>query len=116
MKVKVHRLQAFQKYGLSVFRRGIQVRHLNGNSLDNSISNIAIGTCRQNAMDKEQSTRVAVAIKASSKNRKLSDKVIKEIRSDRLNGDTYKELMVKYGITSKGTMSHIINNDYVTKV
>ena len=42
--VHVHRLQAYQKFGQAMFQEGIQVRHLNGNKLDNSWNNIAIGT------------------------------------------------------------------------
>ena len=43
MSVKVHQFQAYQKYGNDIFKENIVIRHLNGNSLDNSYENIAIG-------------------------------------------------------------------------
>jgi len=49
--VKVHQLQAYQKFGQEMFQQGIQVRHLNGDKLDNSWDNIAIGTASENQMD-----------------------------------------------------------------
>ena len=60
--IQTHRLQAYQKYGDKLFQDGIVVRHLNGNALDNSWNNIAIGTNRDNQMDipKEQRIRRAI--------------------------------------------------------
>ena len=48
--VKVHKLQAYQKFGDKMFEDGIVVRHLNDNSLDNSWDNIEIGTDSDNMM------------------------------------------------------------------
>lgn len=42
--VWVHRLQAYQKFGERVFEPRMVVRHLDGNSLNNSWENIGIGT------------------------------------------------------------------------
>lgn len=47
----LHRLQAYIKFGEALFVNGIEVRHLNGNKLDNSCENIAIGTHQQNMLD-----------------------------------------------------------------
>lgn len=49
--IKVHRLQAFQKFGKAAFEPGIVVRHMNGNRLDASWDNIEIGTHRENSAD-----------------------------------------------------------------
>lgn len=49
-QVFVHRLQAFQKYGEKLFKEDC-VRHLNGNKLENSYENIAIGSFKQNIDD-----------------------------------------------------------------
>ena len=48
---KAHRLQAYIKYRELMYKKGIMVRHLNGNRLDNSWDNIAIGTAYDNAQD-----------------------------------------------------------------
>lgn len=56
-----HRLQAYQKYGEDVYQKGICVRHLNGDKSDNSFDNIAIGTNRDNVMDRSKSERKRIA-------------------------------------------------------
>lgn len=100
--IRVHRLQAYQKYGDSMFKKETVVRHKNGNSLDNSYSNILIGTHSENMMDKTQEQRILQASNPIYKH--------KEILEDRdKNKMTYKELMLKYNISSKGTVSFIIN-------
>ena len=53
IKVYIHRMQAYQKFGDLIFNDNIEVRHLNGNSFDNSFKNLAIGTPSENAMDKQ---------------------------------------------------------------
>lgn len=114
-RVFAHRLVAFQKYGIDMFRAGIVVRHKNGNSLDNSHGNILIGTHSDNMNDIPKKIRIRSAITASNKIRKFSDEDVSRIKKDRHSGMTYKELMEKYSISSKGTMSYIINNNYVTE-
>ena len=108
-KIKVHRLQAYCLYGESVFEDGICVRHLNGNSKDNRAVNIAIGTHSDNMMDIPSTIRLEKALHATSYIRKYDYKAIK---ADRTKGMKYKELMEKYNISSKGTISHIINSKY----
>ena len=63
--LRVHKLQAYQKYGVVAFQKGIQVRHLNGNSLDNSWENIGIGTAKENQLDIPQNVRKDRARKAN---------------------------------------------------
>jgi len=55
--LRVHKLQAFVKYGNQIFEKGMVVRHLNGNSLDNSWDNIVLGTQSQNMMDRREEDR-----------------------------------------------------------
>lgn len=50
--VKAHRLHAYQLFGDNIYQPGIVVRHLNGNSRDNSINNLALGTVQENILDK----------------------------------------------------------------
>lgn len=115
INLRVHRLQAYQKFGNKLFEKGIEVRHLNGNPLDNSWDNISIGNHSDNMMDVSEKVRKEKSIKASNKIRKFTDKEMAKILEDRANGMTYNELMKKYDISSKGTMSFICHNKYVTK-
>ncbi len=50
--VKVHRLQAYQLFGDKIFEPGVVVRHLDSDTKNNSLSNIAIGTYKDNHMDR----------------------------------------------------------------
>jgi hypothetical protein len=113
--VMVHKLAAYQKFGNQMFFNGVQVRHLDGNSENNRLENIAIGTAHQNKMDMPEEQRVELAINATKKNRVLTDAQIGLARClhDKA-GWGYKKLMTEFGVKSKGTMHHILNNDYVT--
>lgn len=97
----VHRLQAFQKFGDVIFKEDMVIRHLNGDSLDNSFENIGIGTLSDNMLDIPKEKRVLNA----SNPRHDHEKIIQDFK----NGYTYKEIMEKHGITSKGTVSFIVN-------
>lgn len=70
VEVKVHRLQAFKKFGYEMFGEGIVVRHLNNFSLDNSVDNIAIGTIQDNANDIPHHARVLAGIKGAETRKK----------------------------------------------
>ena len=58
VKIPFHRLQAYLKFGNEMFKDGIEVRHLNGDSLDNSFENIAIGTHSDNMQDIPKEKRI----------------------------------------------------------
>lgn len=110
----IHRLQAYQKYGDKIYEPGIQVRHLNGNSTDNSYNNIGIGTAHDNAMDKDVAVRLSSSrMAAKSLPLRYSKEKILSIKNDRKNGLTYGEIMKKYGISSKGTVSYICKHEYI---
>lgn len=106
--VMVHRLVAYQKFGAAMFESGIEVRHLNNNSRDNSNDNIAIGTKAQNNADKSEWNRMAGAIAGGRAKRKLSDAQVDELRQRRVTGATYAELCAHFGIT-KCVVSYIVN-------
>lgn len=108
-QVSVHRLQAYQKFGDKLFEPGVVVRHLNGNSLDNSFDNIALGSQSDNMFDIPEEVRLASALTAAKEQRKLSWDEMLQLRKDRDNGDTYKTLCSRYTI-SKSTVSYIVNN------
>jgi len=107
--IPVHRLQAYQKYGSSLFENNIQTRHLNSISTDNSEENISIGTSSENQQDKPPHLRRERAIHASYHNRKFTNEQVGDILKDRSNGYTYSQLITKYQ-TSKGTLSYLFNN------
>lgn len=103
--VFVHRLAAYQKFGDSMFAPGVVVRHLNGNSLDNSYGNIALGTQSQNMMDKPPEVRMRCALNATSHVRKYDRSEVKSYYQEH----GFKKAMEHFGISSKGTMSFILN-------
>ena len=102
--VLVHRLQAYQKFRESMFVPGIQVRHKNGNSLDNSTDNILIGTASQNMMDKPKEERQRLAGNA---NRKHSPELIEKIRGEHDAGVSYNKLSKKYGLSKSMLSFHL---------
>lgn len=112
--IKFSRIQAYMKFGDAIYEEDICVRHINGNSLDDSWDNIMIGSHSDNMRDIPKSTRVKSSAIASSK-RKSSyskDKII-AIKKAHNDGLSYKQIMEKFNITSKGTISYIVNNAYI---
>lgn len=59
-------------------------------------------------MDKSPEVRQRVAEYAASFQRSLTEERVAQLREDRENGDTYAQLMKKYGL-AKSTVSYIIN-------
>lgn len=110
IRIKVHRLMGYQKFGNKIYDETMQIRHLNGNSLDNSYNNIGIGTASENANDKDEKVRKESAHKASLSSSKYDKDFVDSLKKDRNDGLTYKELMDKYHISSKGTISFLINS------
>lgn len=106
--VLVHRLVAYQKFGVAAFQEGIVVRHLDGDSLNNASENIAIGTHQQNALDRDPEVRRAHAQHAAMHRRKLTSEKFAEFHADREAGMSMNALAVKYGI-AKSTVSYIVN-------
>lgn len=105
-RLKVHRLQAYQKYSNNLFEKGTMTRHLNGNSLDNSWDNIAIGTASDNTMDIPEQIRIKRAKHATSFIRKYNKE---EVRTYHKKSKSYKKTMEYFNISSKGTLHFILN-------
>lgn len=103
--IAVHRLQAYQKFGNAIFEKDTVVRHLNGNSLDNSVDNISIGTQSDNMMDISREIRTAKAIRATSFWQKFNHE---DVFSYYQETHSYKKTMAKFGMTSKGSLHYII--------
>jgi hypothetical protein len=100
-RVFIHKIQAFKKFGDKIFEQDIVIRHLNGISTNNTWENIGIGSQSDNLMDIPKVRR-----RELSSNPKYNHL---NIIRDREKGFTYKELMLKYNISSTGTLSFIIN-------
>lgn len=98
LAVYVHKLMAYQKFGTACFGKGIHVRHLNGDSLDNSAENIAIGNQSDNMMDQPKSIRRARSLHAASFIKKLTPPKVLAIKADRKSGMSYAEIMQKHGL------------------
>ena len=106
-----HRLQAYQKFGKAMFEKGVMVRHLDGDSLNNFWDNIQIGTNSENQMDVVKEKRIEKSLNAI---RIKQDNIrsVKErysIYEDLKNNIPYSEIMKKHGVTSKGTLSFMKN-------
>jgi len=110
--VRMHRLQAYQKFGNKIFENGVVVRHLNGNPMDNSLCNIEIGTQSDNMMDVSNEKRKEHAIKASSTIVKYN-KMAVDIRDYYNKVHSYKKTMDMFGITSKSQLHYILHHEYV---
>ncbi len=114
LMIKCHRLAAYEKYGASLFGDGIVVRHGSLGPLNFSHDNLLIGTQSDNSLDRNPETRRTHSVRAASFLRKFTDTVVLEIKNDRKSGLKYKEIMKKYGISSKGTLYYILNSVYLT--
>lgn len=85
---------------------GCEVRHLDGNPSNNSLSNLAYGTKRENAADREAHGRTARGEKNG--NAKLSDALASEIRDAYAAGGlTQYDLAHRYGI-SQAQVNNIV--------
>lgn len=112
--INVHRLVAYQKFGDKIFERGIQVRHLDNNKLNNKWENIGIGTQSENMCDIPAEERRSHAILASLHIRRFTIKEMEELRDMYRRTGSYTEVMNRFGISSKGTLHYMLNTKYAT--
>lgn len=101
--VHVHKLVAFIKFGIDAFKS--QIRHLNGNSLDNSNINISFGSGSDNMMDRLSEDRLAHSLKAAKTLRKLTYDEVIFIRESLVSG---VDLARQFNVT-KSTISAVRN-------
>jgi len=109
LSIRVHRLQAFQKFGSEIYKEGVEVRHFNGIPLDNSWENILIGTRSENQMDIPKLVRNTRGLTGTKEIIKYPFDQVLEIRKYREDGHSYKEIMERYNITDRSTVSYLIN-------
>ena len=105
--VRVHQLAAYQKFGDRYLYSTLDVRHLNNDSTDNSLVNIAIGTRKQNARDVPVDMRALRSRKATAVTRKFDDATVRAIRKLYVEGSSYLRLANCFGC-SKTTIRNII--------
>ena len=91
---------------MEIYNEELVVRHLNNNRFDNSKKNIAIGTHRQNSLDIPKEKRVEMARHAGTK---YNAEKVKQIKSFYNETKSYKLTKKMFGLTSSGTLHHIIN-------
>lgn len=112
---RFHRLMGYIKFGDKIYEKGMQVRHLDGNPLNNSWANIEIGTQSENRYDMTEEARMRSALKATQKVKRYSDEDVIKMKEMHNNGVPYSTIMKTFGISSKGTLSFIINKRYCLK-
>jgi len=100
----IHLLQALQKFGDDIFKPGIHVRHLDGNSMNNSAGNIAIGTAHENNMDRTPIDRLIHSYKAAASKR-IQEEKWTACDADRIAGMSFRDLQKKHGF-HKSTLSY----------
>lgn len=111
--IHVHKLVAYEKFGLSAFEENIQIRHFDSNPLNNNKDNILLGSPIDNAMDKSPEVRMRAALIATSFVRKHNHEEIVNMHNE---GLSYGKIMNKTGIKSKGTISFIIKQSMASKI
>lgn len=92
--LKIHKFQAYRKYGEEIFNPGIVVRHLNGDNTDNSWGNIVIGTQSDNMMDRDEQDR----IRHSKERRKYSQEVKSKLVQERESGKSFGQISKDHSI------------------
>lgn len=106
-KICTHRLVGYQKYKNLLFESNLVLRHVDNNSLNNSEENIVLGTHSENMMDKPKTLRYSMAKHAASFLIKHDYVAIKDYY---ITNRSYKKVMEKFNISSKGTLYHILNS------
>lgn len=91
----IHRLVAMAYHGLPV--AGQQVRHLDGNSMNNSPENLAWGNSFDNAADMKRHGRTRAGVK--NPNVRLTPAQVIEIRKISATGLSCKKIGKAYGVS-----------------
>lgn len=111
----IHKLAAYQKFGDALFQNKIEVRHLNDDKLDFSLSNIEIGTHQQNHLDRCPQKQKESRLKASLKLKKFSQQEAEEIRNNFFLSNKRRgfmsEMARKYNVCHN-TIVNIINKKH----
>jgi hypothetical protein len=112
LKIKIHRLHAYAIYGDKIFQSGIQVRHLDGNKLNFKKDNLALGTQDENAMDITYTKRVGRSKKGGDREHQNKHAQVIEFSK---SGATISEIMSKFNIKARSTVTYILNHSVTSK-
>ncbi len=100
VSVRVHRLAAVQLFGKdAVFERGVDVRHLDNNCGNNALSNIAIGTRRDNYYDNASYTNDRCRDASRAACRKLTDDDVRGVVEAQKQGAHLRDIAKTYGVS-----------------
>lgn len=113
--IYAHKLAAYQKFGEAALLPGVHVRHLDGNSLNNAPDNLALGSARDNAMDRDAGERRAHALKAATSRRRLTPEQAREVVRLSRGGMTGKAIAERFGLY-KSTVSEILSGKLYSEV
>lgn len=111
ISIKISRFIAYQKFKENLFQEGVQVRHLDDNSLNNKNENIALGTIQENWNDhSEQRKRDILISRFLNKpfyTEALKQQIIEDYNSSDLN---YLEFIKLYDM-SENTFRNMMKNN-----
>lgn len=102
VSIEVHKLAAYQKFGEISFEKGVQVRHMNNDSLDNSLSNIQLGNQSQNSRDKAEC--------------RFSDADIMQMIKERARGISYAEIARRHSVKHGTVVWKMLNQTKYVQV
>lgn len=100
-RLYLHKLQGYGKFGDKIFIEDIVVTHKDGDKINNSSTNIILGIRSEDKVNILDVNRLKKLGKPKHDH--------KAIIKDRKDGMNYEKIMTKYNISSKGTLSFIIN-------
>lgn len=110
-RCQVHRFVAWFKFGEAIYEPNVVCRHLDGNPANNHIENLALGSQSDNMMDRNPEDRKKHAWNTSRHTLKHDHAAI--IDFYKTNG--FGKTLIEFGISSKGTLSFIINKTQTAK-
>ncbi len=105
MRVLLHQLVAFQKFGEAAISQGVVVRHKDGNPRNGSPDNLQIGSHKDNMQDSMKMGRTCGG------KLKFSKAQAEEVRKRYLSGMTTVELAPEYGCCP-ATIQRIVKGNY----
>lgn len=98
--VRVHRFQGYLKFSDKIFEKGIVLRHLDGNSLNNKYDNIEIGTQSDNMFDRPEEDRKNHTINRTPMTQAEEDKIKELLESGRKTGEIFRHKDIKMKLST----------------
>lgn len=106
INIHLHRFLAYEIYGMQIYEPGTVVRHLDGNHLNNSLDNLAIGTQSDNIIDIPKHKRSEHGRTADRTKYTLDEiKVFKDYKEEH----TLKQTIKHFDISSTGKLRRLLD-------